>query len=121
MLATTDPEELLTTIVSRCQRFDFRRIPIQAMIGRLRTVANAEGLIVDDDALAAIARHGAGSLRDGISLLDQLSVFIEATESEPARIDLPAVLALLGVSRNERIESMVEAIAEKNPAPRLAW
>jgi DNA polymerase-3 subunit gamma/tau len=119
VLATTDPEELLQTIVSRCQRFDFHRIPIRAMIGRLRTVANAEDLVVDDDALAAIARHGAGSLRDGISLLDQLSVFTEATESEPARIDLPAVLALLGVSRNERIELMVEAIADKNPGAAL--
>ena len=120
ILATTDPEELLQTIVSRCQRFDFRRIPIQAMIGRLRTVAAAEELAVDDDALAAIARHGAGSLRDGISLLDQLSVFTEATGDAPARIDLPSVLTLLGVSRNERIELMVAAIADKDPGAALS-
>src|SRR5215217_1600415 len=74
VLATTDPEELLTTIVSRCQRFDFRRIHADAMIGRIRSVAEIEGLVVDDEALRVIARHAAGSLRDGLGLLDQLSV-----------------------------------------------
>ncbi len=120
VLATTDPEELLQTIVSRCQRFDFRRIPLQAMIGRLRTVASAERLIVDDEALTAIARHGSGSLRDGISLLDQLSVFTESTGDGPALIDLPAVLALLGVSRNDRIELLMDSLADKNPGAALA-
>lgn len=114
VLATTDPEELLQTIVSRCQRFDFRRIPAQAMTGRLRTVAEAEGLVVDDEALVTIARHATGSLRDGLSLLDQLSVFTESAGDGPAVIDNTAVLALLGISRNERIEQIVDAIADKN-------
>ena len=81
VLATTDPEDLLPTIVSRCQRFDFRRIALPAAISRLRTVAAAEGLSVEDDALAAIARAGTGSLRDALGLLDQLAVYQESGEA----------------------------------------
>jgi DNA polymerase-3 subunit gamma/tau len=110
VLATTDPEELLPTIVSRCQRFDFRRIALEAMVERLRTIAIAERLVVSDEALVAVARASTGSLRDAEGLLDQLSVYQE-DEEESGGIGVDQVRALLGISRNDRIESLVEALA----------
>lgn len=114
VLATTDPEELLATIVSRCQRFDFRRIGAEAMAGRLRSVAAAEGLAVEDEALRVIARHAAGSLRDALGLLDQLAVYGNRAREEP--IDAATVRALLGVSRNDRVETLATALAERDVA-----
>jgi DNA polymerase-3 subunit gamma/tau len=122
VLATTDPEELLPTIVSRCQRFDFRRIGFEATVSRLRTVAQAEGLAVDDDALTVIARHSTGSLRDGLSLLDQLALYVEpATDNAtPASVSVDMVRGVLGVSQNDRVESLVTALADRDPAQALA-
>lgn len=117
VLATTDPEELLPTIVSRCQRFDFRRIPMDAMVARLRTVAEAEGISAEDDALRAIARHASGSLRDALGLLDQLAVYGQEGDSgQPHVITTEDVLAVLGVSRNDRVETLARALAERNVA-----
>ncbi|MCC6704597.1 MAG: DNA polymerase III subunit gamma/tau, partial [Thermomicrobiales bacterium] len=117
VLATTDPEELLQTIVSRCQRFDFRRISLDAMVGRLRTVVEAEGLQAEQPALEAIARYSTGSLRDALGLLDQLSVYQEERgEAGERLITADAVRALLGISRNERITGLVNAIADRDPA-----
>ena len=121
VLATTDPEELLPTIVSRCQRFDFRRIGLEAMVARLRTVAAAEGLRVADDALTVVARHATGSLRDALGLLDQLALYRERTDGPPedAVITADAVRALLGVSRNDRVETLVAALAERDAGAAL--
>src|SRR5918997_1720565 len=74
ILATTDPEELLPTIVSRCQRFDFRRVSADDIVRRLQTVASLEGVSVDADALRLIARHATGSLRDALGLFEQLAL-----------------------------------------------
>ncbi len=115
VLATTDPEELLPTIVSRCQRFDFRRIALAPMVERLRTVAAAEGLTVEEEAFAVIARHATGSLRDALGLLDQLAVYQEQEAQAQGPISADAVRALLGVSRNERVETLVEALAARDP------
>jgi DNA polymerase-3 subunit gamma/tau len=120
VLATTDPEELLTTIVSRCQRFDFRRISVARSVARLRGVATLEGLEADDEALEMIARHATGSLRDALGLLDQLSVYQEDGEEHGSRnVTLDAVRALLGVSRNDRIEGLATALADKDAAAAL--
>ncbi len=121
VLATTDPEDLLPTIVSRCQRFDFRRIALPAAIARLRTVAAAERIEVDDDALAAIARAGTGSLRDSLGLLDQLAVYQESGEEStgPARVTADSVRALMGVSRNDRVETIVRALADRDVSTAL--
>ncbi|HEV2109448.1 MAG TPA: DNA polymerase III subunit gamma/tau [Thermomicrobiales bacterium] len=110
VLATTDPEELLQTIVSRCQRFDFRRIALEPMVARLRTIAAAEGLSITDEALLTVARAGTGSLRDAEGLLDQLSVYEDGREGN-TEIGVDQVRALLGISRNDRVESLVEALA----------
>jgi len=114
VLATTDPEELLPTIVSRCQRFDFRRIGLDAIVARLRTVAATEGLTVEPDALTVIARHATGSLRDALGLLDQLAVYREAGAVDDDAITADAARALLGVSRNDRVETLVQALADRN-------
>lgn len=113
VLATTDPEELLPTIVSRCQRFDFRRITLEAMIARLETVAAAEGLTVEPDAYPVIARHATGSLRDALGLLDQLAVYRDQHGSDDV-VTADLVRALLGVSRNDRVEALVIALADRD-------
>jgi DNA polymerase III subunit gamma/tau len=121
ILATTDPEELLPTIVSRCQRFDFRRIPNEAIIQRLMTVAESEALPIDAEATELIARHAGGSLRDALGLLDQLSVFVEAgTDQGPGRITADGVRELLGISRNEQIERIVRALVDRDTSTALA-
>ncbi|SCY14033.1 DNA polymerase-3 subunit gamma/tau [Lachnospiraceae bacterium XBB2008] len=75
ILATTEPNALPVTILSRCQRYDFHRITIETIQGRLRTVCDEEGLSVDDKALRYIAKMGDGSMRDALSLLDQCIAF----------------------------------------------
>lgn len=123
VLATTDPEELLPTIVSRCQRFDFRRIALEPMVARLKTIAGAEGLVVSDEALQAIARAGTGSLRDAEGLLDQLAVYQHDAPDDEVTDDrgigVAQVRALLGISRNDRIETLVTALAERDPKQAL--
>jgi DNA polymerase-3 subunit gamma/tau len=119
VLATTDPEELLQTIVSRCQRFDFRRISLDAMSARLRQVAEAEGFDIDDEAILTIARHATGSLRDALGILDQVAVYREEAGTESSRITIDLVRTVLGVSRNDRVEGMVRAIADQDPGAGL--
>ena len=74
ILATTDPHRLPNTITSRCQRFDFRRIPPDLINTRLEEIIRAEGVAVEPDALRLVARYAAGSLRDAENLLEQLAV-----------------------------------------------
>lgn len=75
VLATTEVHKLPPTIISRCQRFDFRRIPLNLITQRLRLIADREGIKAEQDALELIARSATGSMRDAISLLDQLSAY----------------------------------------------
>ena len=75
ILATTEPNRLPITILSRCQRYDFGRLPVKVIEDRLRYVAGAEGLTVEDKALNYIARLADGSMRDGLSILDQCNAF----------------------------------------------
>jgi len=75
VLATTDPQKIPATVVSRCQRFEFRRIPLDALLDRLQYIAGQEGIEVDAPAMELIARQATGSVRDAVSLLDQLVSF----------------------------------------------
>jgi len=119
ILATTDPEELLQTIVSRCQRFDFRRINLEAMITRLRNVADREQIRIEDDALPVISRQATGSLRDALGMLDQVAVYRESANGDDAPITADMVRTVLGVSRNERVESLARSLADRDPAAGL--
>lgn len=74
-LVTTDPHKIPATIISRCQRFDFRRVPLPAIVNRLAAIAQQEGMKAEPAALELIARQSAGALRDAISLLDQLTSY----------------------------------------------
>jgi DNA polymerase-3 subunit gamma/tau len=119
VLATTDPEELLQTIVSRCQRFDFRRIGLEAMSACLRKVATLEHIEIEETAIDAIARHATGSLRDGLGLLDQVSLYREHAGEETVTVTVDLVRKVLGISRNERVEGIVAAIADRDAAAGL--
>jgi DNA polymerase III subunit gamma/tau len=76
ILATTDPQRVLPTIISRCQRFDYRRIPLEAMASHLSYIARQESIDITEEAIAIIAQLANGGLRDAESLLDQLSLFL---------------------------------------------
>ncbi len=115
VLATTDPEDLLQTIVSRCQRFDFRRINMEAMIANLTKIAHAEHIDIDDDAKIMIARHATGSLRDAQGLLDQVAVYRENAEDANTRVTVDLVRTVLGVSRNDRVVAIATALLERDP------
>lgn len=119
ILATTDPEELLATIVSRCQRFEFRRISADDMARRLRVVSDLEGIRISDDALRVIGRHATGSLRDALGLLEQLALLAPSTEDETHQIDVAQVSAALGLSRNDRIEALTSALSRRSAAEAL--
>jgi DNA polymerase III delta prime subunit len=97
ILATTAPEALPPTILSRCQRYAFRRIPIPTMIARMREIAAAEGIAIDDGALGAIAYRADGGLRDALTMLEQVAAFARGPStpapSMPRSADRPRVRA----------------------------
>lgn len=108
VFATTDPNKLPLTVVSRCQRFDFRRIALEQMVGYLKGVCVKEGFNAHEDALFSIARASQGSMRDALSVLDQLS------SSSSGKIDLVEVNAMLGIVETDQIFSLAEALLLKN-------
>jgi DNA polymerase-3 subunit gamma/tau len=97
ILATTEAHKLPATIASRCQRFDFKRIPLAAAIGRLQTICDGENIAADLEALELIARQATGSLRDGTNLLDQLAT------SYGGELTVERVRAGLGLIADERV------------------
>ncbi len=110
ILATTDPHRIPPTIVSRCQRYDFHRIPVTGIVGRLREISDANGIHVKDDALEAVATLADGALRDAISLLDQC----RATFTEEITRD--DVLSLAGVVNDTFMYDMGCAMADRDAA-----
>ncbi len=72
ILATTEPHKIPATVLSRCQRFDFRRIPTPQIVAHLRHIMDTEGYAAEDEALTAVAQSAQGCMRDAISLLDQM-------------------------------------------------
>ncbi len=103
ILATTEIQKIPATVLSRCQRFDFRRIPRLEIIPKLKALAAGEKIQVDDPALDLIARQATGSMRDAISLLDQLASTGEDVTLEQAR-------KVLGTSGDESVAALVDAI-----------
>jgi len=114
VLVTTEPHRLPTTITSRTQRFDFKRISQAAIADRLRMIATAEGITFEDEALALIARSADGALRDAESLLDQLSVFCQGTI---AKAD---VIAVLGIIEDAVLQDIMGAVIAGDAARGLA-
>jgi DNA polymerase III subunit gamma/tau len=112
VLATTEPEELLETVASRCQRFDFHRIPAADMTNHLRSVADAEDIPIDDESIGIIVRQATGSARDALGLLDMLAV--SAGRDGSGQIDAALVRQMLGLSQDQRTVALLEAIAAKD-------
>jgi DNA polymerase-3 subunit gamma/tau len=90
-LVTTDPQKIPATIASRCQRFDFRRIPLPVVVERLAYIAEQEDMTVEPAALELMARHGTGAMRDAISLLDQLASYGDEITLEQVQMVLGSV------------------------------
>ncbi|OYT23771.1 MAG: DNA polymerase III subunit gamma/tau [Nitrospira sp. UW-LDO-02] len=113
IFATTEIHKIPATILSRCQHYNFRRISKAEIVQRLRHVADQDGLTIEDRSLMALARASEGSMRDGLSLLDQIIAFGGNT------IRHEDLEALLGAVPQERIRAMVEAVIQQDSAKAL--
>jgi len=112
IFSTTETEKVPATILSRCQRFDFRNIPTRAIAAHLRALCEAEKVEAADDALFRVARAAGGSMRDGLSLLDQLM-------SGSGEVTDAGVIRILGTPSDERMNEIAGAIADGDPAAAL--
>jgi DNA polymerase III subunit gamma/tau len=105
ILATTEPEKLPVTILSRCQRYTFRRIAVPVMIEKMREIAQGEGIAIDDEALAAIAYRADGGLRDALTMLEQLAAFSSGQSVAAATLDLA-----FGSTGREFAQTLIDTI-----------
>jgi DNA polymerase-3 subunit gamma/tau len=109
ILATTEIHKIPATVLSRCQRHEFRRVPVDDIVGQLKRIAESEELIAEPEALTLIARQSAGGMRDAISLLDQMA-------STGKEITLDLTQSVLGTATSQTVIALVEAVQERNPA-----
>lgn len=111
ILATTESHKVLTTIISRCQRFDFKRVNQELIFVALKNIANKESIKINDKAVSVISRRCNGGMRDALGMLDQISVLSslgdEITESD--------IISLLGSMPEDILYNMAESIANKDP------
>ena len=112
ILATTEVHKLPVTIVSRCQRFDFRRVTPEAMISRMKQIASLEGFSVEDEALSLISRISDGGMRDALSLLDQCTGHAENITAE-------VVCAVAGMAGKDHLFALAEAVSGADSAEAL--
>ena len=108
ILATTDPQRVLPTILSRCQCFEFKRIPLQVLCKHLEMIASKESISIEPKALELIAQRAQGGLRDAESMLDQLSLL-----PQPIRINI--VWDLVGAVPEKELLSLAHALSKKDP------
>ncbi|HEX6228346.1 MAG TPA: DNA polymerase III subunit gamma/tau [Solirubrobacterales bacterium] len=109
VLATTEAHRVMPTIADRCQRFDFQRPSLEQISEVLKRVATAEGIEIDDPAVAMLARSAAGSFRDALGTLDQLVSY------GGRKVGLDGVLELLGAADAELLFGAVDAVAAEDP------
>jgi DNA polymerase-3 subunit gamma/tau len=108
IMATTEPHEVLPTIMSRCQRFDFEPVPVDKIKKRLKSIASSENIDINDSAVNLIAKHADGSLRDSDGILEQLSSF------EDKKITVDDVTSLLGIIDQDMLFELANIFLEKN-------
>lgn len=108
IFATTEPHKIPITILSRCQRFDFKKIGLTPLQARLRFIVDQEGITISDDSLAAVARSGGGSMRDALSTLDQVIAFCGEQVADDE------VQNLLGLVSRRLLVSTLEAVFERD-------
>jgi DNA polymerase-3 subunit gamma/tau len=113
VFATTQPEKVLPTILSRCQRFDFVRLTSAKIVGKLQEISRAEGIAIKDDVLFAIARASEGSLRDAESILDQMLSF------SSNEVTLGDVMLVLGTIENKAFFDFAGCVIAHDPAGAL--
>jgi DNA polymerase-3 subunit gamma/tau len=106
ILATTEPEKLPVTILSRCQRYAFRRIAVPVMIDKMKEIASSENIAADDEALKAIAYRADGGLRDALTMLEQLAAFSAGQTATTKMLDLA-----FGATGREFAATLMDAIA----------
>jgi DNA polymerase-3 subunit gamma/tau len=104
ILATTEAHKVLPTIISRTQRFDFRRVPVHQIEEHLARIAKLEGIDVDPEALGIVARHAEGGVRDALSMLDQIA-------GMGGRVTGPEVERMLGERREDALRTLFDAVA----------
>lgn len=114
IFATTEPHKIPITILSRCQRFDFKKISLAPLQARLRYIADQENIKVEDSGLAVIARSGGGSMRDALSTLDQVIAFCGD------QIDDEELQGLLGLVSRALLLATIKAVLERDPGQLLA-
>ncbi|MGG1594208.1 DNA polymerase III subunit gamma/tau [Terribacillus saccharophilus] len=108
ILATTEPHKIPLTIISRCQRFDFKRINQQAMVNRMQEILDKEQITVSDDAVESVALAAEGGMRDALSLLDQAISYSEDV------VELADVLAVTGAVSQDRLTEVIRACARQD-------
>lgn len=108
ILATTDPQKLPVTILSRCQRFDFKRIKSTDIYERLRKITHEQGVFADDRSLNLIARMSDGAMRDALSILDQ------AISMNGEKIEYDKLVSMLGLVTNDSLIKLTDCIIERN-------
>ena len=113
ILATTEPEKLPPTILSRCQRYAFRRIAIPVMIERMREISAGEGIAIDDAALSAIAYRADGGLRDALTMLEQAAAFADGA------ISAQTIDVAFGATGRNYAKSLLDQIVAKDAAAML--
>ena len=113
IFATTHPQKVIPTIISRCQRMDFRRITVIEIIAQLEKIVRQENIVVDKEVLAAVARSSDGSLRDAESVLDQLVSFSKEN------ISLKDAISVLGMVEQEVLFALTDKIIQKDPGAAL--
>ena len=109
VLATTEIHKIPATVLSRCQRHEFRRVPVDEIVKQLRLILKTEKIQADDDVLIQIARQSAGGMRDAISLLDQLS-------STGGKITLALAQTVLGTATSQTVLNIVSSVMDHDPA-----
>lgn len=114
ILATTEPEKLPVTILSRCQRYAFRRIAVPVMIDKMKEVARGEKIAIDDEALKAIAYRADGGLRDALTMLEQLAAFSAGQTATTGTLDLA-----FGSTGREFAATLMEAIIARDATAAL--
>lgn len=108
ILATTEPQRLPQTILSRCQRFDFKRLTVKDMIFGMKSITDALGIEVEDKVLSLIAKNSDGAMRDALSLLDQCIAFNDEN------INYDNAIKILGIANIDFIFKLVDAIKDEN-------
>jgi len=112
ILATTEIHKIPATVLSRCQRHEFRRVPLGEITRRLNDICKSESILADAEALNTIARQASGGMRDAISLLDQLA-------STGSRITLELAQTVLGTATSQSVLALIQAVIDRQPGAGL--